>query len=119
LIPSTMTDWENGPPPPKLRLPIDEELMLLAGRRRSPAVRSDSAILAEFPGLNWDGPYRASRLFLFAFSISFRMDEAAYLRKIIREIKTHSNLLSEIRKSICAYIDEVGHPLARAIAESW
>jgi hypothetical protein len=72
-----MMNWANGPPPTKWILPIDDELMRLARRQRSPVIRSDSAILDEFPTLNWDGPYRAVRFFLFDFSIRRPDDPAA------------------------------------------
>ena len=108
-----MTGWGNDPPPPQLSLPVDDELTRLVHRRRSPRIRSDSAILAEFPALNWDGPYRAARLFLFFFSISVRMDETAYLRKIAKETKAHIELLNDIRKSIRAYTDEIDRPFAQ------
>jgi hypothetical protein len=113
LIPPTMTGWGNDPPPPQLSLPVDDELTRLVHRRRSPRIRTDSAILAEFPALNWDGPYRAARLFLFFFSISVRMDETAYLRKIAKETKAHIDLLNDIRKSIRAYTDEIDRPFAQ------
>jgi hypothetical protein len=101
-----MMDWANGHPPSQWSLPVDDELTLLVHRRRSPRIRSDSVVLAEFPSLDWDGPYRAVRLFLFAFSISCRMDESAYLKKIVKETEAHLNLLGDIRKSTRAYIDE-------------
>jgi hypothetical protein len=67
LIPPTVMDWANGPPPTQWRLPIDKDLMSLVSRKRGPVIRSDSAIVAEFTSLDWDGPYRAVRFFLFDF----------------------------------------------------
>jgi hypothetical protein len=101
-----MTGWANGHPPPQLRLPIDEELMRLAGRQRSPAIRSDSAILTEFPTLNWDGPYRATRFLLYCFCVFRGTRDYAIPRHILQEAKTHINLLRDIRKSVRVYVDK-------------
>jgi hypothetical protein len=68
LIPTTIISWANSLPPNQCRLPIDDELTILARRKRRPFIRSDPVILAEFPTLNWDGPYRATRYYLFGFS---------------------------------------------------
>jgi hypothetical protein len=109
FIPSTMTDWANGPPPAQSRLPIDDELMLLARRKRRPVIRSDSAILAEFLSLDWDGPYRAARFFLFYFYI-LRHDwdsDSAYRRKVFKQAEVHIDLLSDIRKFMRIYLDEI------------
>jgi hypothetical protein len=99
-----MMDWGNGPPPTKWRLPIDDELMRLARRQRRPVIRSDSAILAEFPMLNWDGPCRAVRFFLFDFSIR-RPDDPAPKKHMREATETHLNLFRDIHESIRAYRD--------------
>jgi hypothetical protein len=107
FTPPTIMDWANGPPPPEWRLPIDDELMHLARRQRRPVIRSDSAILAEFPALNWDGPYRAVRFFLFDFPIR-RLDDAAPKKREIEAAETHLNLIRDIRESIRVYMDKMG-----------
>jgi hypothetical protein len=113
LIPPTMMDWEKGPPPSQWRLPIDEELMLLVSRKRRPVIRSESAIVAEFPSLDWDGPYRAVRFFLFDFWLRRRDWDTslAQKRKILKQAEAHVDLLSDVRKSIRTYLDEIenGH----------
>jgi hypothetical protein len=104
-----MTDWANGPPPAQSRLPVDDELMLLARRKRRPIIRSDTAILAEFPSVDWDGPYRAARLFLFYFYILRQGwdSDSAYRRNVFRQAEAHIDLLSDIRKSMRIYLDEI------------
>jgi hypothetical protein len=72
-------------------------------------MRSDSAISAEFPSLNWDGPYRAARFFLFSF-YDLRRDwdsDSAHRRKILKQAEAHVGLLSDVRKSIRTYLDEI------------
>jgi hypothetical protein len=104
-----MMDWANGPPPSQWRLLIDEELMLLVSRKRGPVIRSDSAIVAEFPSLDWDGPYRAVRFFLFDFwLLRGRWDSGtARRRKILKQAEAHIDLLGDIRNSIRTYLDEI------------
>ena len=99
--------WTNDPPPILWRLPIDHELMLLASRERRPCIRSDSAILAEFPTLNWDGPYRAARFYLYGF-LWFGMEDSTALRvRSNRNIQTIIDLLRDIQISIRVYVDTI------------
>jgi hypothetical protein len=108
LIPATMMSWPNGLPPARWRLPIDDELTLLTRRKRSPVVRGDSVIQAEFPALNWDGPYRAARFVLFEFFVLRLPENAAYRRVwIIKEAEAHLGLICDIQKSVCAYVDAI------------
>jgi hypothetical protein len=111
-----MMDWGNGPPPTKWRLPIDDELLCLARRERRPVIRSDSAILAEFPTLNWDGPYRAVRFFLFDFSIR-RPDDPAPKKHMREATEAHLNLFRDIRESIRAYMDRENKLFLIALAQ--
>jgi hypothetical protein len=81
LIPPTIMSWADSPPPTQYRLPIDDELMLLAGGNRRLGLRSRSVILTEFPTLNWDGPYRAARYYLYEFStVGIFDDDTEYRR---------------------------------------
>jgi hypothetical protein len=82
--------------------------MLLVGRKRRPVVRSDATILAEFLSLDWDGPYRAVRFFLFGFWLQRRDwdSDSAHRRKILKQAKAHIDLLSDVRKSIRTYVDQ-------------
>ena len=116
FTPPTMMDWGNGPPPTQWRLPIDDELMRLARRQRRPVIRSDSTILAEFPTLNWDGPYRAVRFFLFDFSIR-RPDDPAPKKRMREVTEAHLNLFRDICKSIRAYMDREDKLLVIALAQ--
>jgi hypothetical protein len=108
--------WGNGPPPTKWRLPVDDELMRLARRERRPVIRSDSAILAEFPTLNWDGPYCAVRFFLFHFSIR-RPDDRAPKKYMREATETHLNLFRGIHESIRAYMDRENKLFIVALSE--
>lgn len=125
LIPPTMMDWASGPPPSRWRLPIDEELTRLVRRTRAPAIRSDSAIVAEFPSLTWDGPYRAVRYVLFdLYRKSEGMDShIALLRKILKQTEAHIVLLSDVSESIRTYIGDEHKSwlilLARSPASQW
>ena len=83
--------------------------MLLVSRKRRPVIRSDSAIVAEFPSLDWDGPFRAVRFFLFAFWLDRRDWESrlAQKRKTLKQAEAHIALLSDVRKSVRTYLDEI------------
>jgi hypothetical protein len=108
LVPPTIVDWADSPPPPEYRLPIDDELMLLADENRRLGLRSRSAILAEFPTLNWDGPYRAVRYYLYRFStFGIHDDYTEDHRNRMKEIKADIHLLSDIQISICLYVDKI------------
>jgi hypothetical protein len=101
-------DWADGRPPSQCRLPIDSELMLLVSRRRKPVIRDDSAIVAEFPSLEWDGPYRAVRFFLFEYFLNKQgLDTGSERRrKILQQAEAHMDLLSDAGKSIDTYLDD-------------
>lgn len=98
-------DWANDPPPKRCRLSIDEVLTSLARRKRRPFIRSESAILAEFPTLDWDGPYRAARYYLFHF-LMFGMDDTtkSHMREM-RRAKADIKLLCDIQEFIHVYVD--------------
>jgi hypothetical protein len=108
LIPPTMMSWADGLPPTEYRLPIDDELMLLADENRRPGLRSPSAILAEFPALKWDGPHRAARYYLYDFSTSgIYDDDTEYQRNRIKTNKAHIDLLNDIRICIRRYVEKI------------
>jgi hypothetical protein len=107
LIPPTIADWSNEPPPTEWRLPIDEELRGLACRKHSPIVRSNSVILAEFPTLDWDGPYRAMRYFLWHFSAFTFINILPLQTKLLNESKTQVHLLRDIQKLIHSYVTKM------------
>ena len=100
--------WADGPPPAQYRLPIDDELMLLAGENCRLGLRSRSVILSEFPTLNWDGPYRAARYYLYEFSmIGIYDDDTKYQRNRIKNNKAYIDLLSDIQISIRRYVEKI------------
>lgn len=105
ITPTTMMSWGNGPPPVRWRLEIDDELMRLASRKRHPCIRSDLAILAEFPMLKWNGPYLAAKFFLYGYLVTGMVDPASIVR-VIRSIQTDIDLLRDIQKSIQGYVDK-------------
>jgi hypothetical protein len=104
LIPPTIMDWPNGPPPPRWRLSIDDEIINMARGKRQPCIRSDPTILAEFPTLHWDGPYRAVRFYLFGFMM-FGMHDNMATPNRRRAAKAVIALLRDIKLSIHAYVD--------------
>jgi hypothetical protein len=108
LIPPTIMSWEDGPPPTEYRLPIDDELRLLADENRRPGLRSPSAILVEFPTLNWDGPYRAARYYLYDFSTGgIYDDDTECQRNWIKTNKAHIDLLSDVQISLRRYVEKI------------
>jgi hypothetical protein len=108
LIPPTIMSWADGPPPAQYRLPIDDELMLLAGENRRLGLRSCSVILTEFPTLNWDGPYRAARYYLYHFSrVEIYDDDTEYQRNRIENNKAYIDLLGDIQISIRRYVEKI------------
>jgi hypothetical protein len=116
-IPLTITAWANGPPLSQWRLPIDEELTRLVRRKRGPVIRNDSAVVAEFPSLNWDGPYRAIRYFLYHFGTFAPMHLLDITKIVIKKTGTQINLLNDIRKSIQAYLDELEKPYSLVLLD--
>jgi hypothetical protein len=114
LIPPTIMSWSNGPPPTQWRLPVDDELMLLARRRRSPCIRSDSTILAEFPTLDWDGPYRATRYFFYHFYAFTFINLLPLRRKLVEESEANVQLLRNIQESIRVYVKKMEQPPRQA-----
>jgi hypothetical protein len=108
LIPPTIMSWADGPPPTEYRLPIDNELMLLADEKHRPSLRSPSAILVEYPMLKWDGPYRSARYYLYEFStFGIYDDDTEYRRNRIRNNKAYIHLLSDIQISIRLYVEKI------------
>ena len=88
---------------------IDDELMLLASRERHPCIRSDSAILAEFPTLKWNGPYRAAKYLFIRIS---RGLEWKTIRRCDCSSRTGTfrliiDLLRDIQISIQGYVDTI------------
>ena len=82
--------------------------MLLAGENCRLSLRSRSVILTEFPTLNWDGPYRAARYYLYEFSASgIYDDDTEYQRNKIKTNKAYIDLLSDIQISIRRYVEKI------------
>jgi hypothetical protein len=99
-------DWPNGPPPPRWRLWIDDEIIInIARGKRQPCIRSDPTILAEFPTLHWDGPYRAVRFYLFGFLMFGMHDNMATRNRRISATKAVIDLLRDIKLSIDVYVE--------------
>jgi hypothetical protein len=108
LIPPTIMDWADGPPLTQHRLPIDDEILRLADENLRQGRRSRSAILAEFPALNWDGPYRAARYYLYEFAtVGIWDDDLEAQRNTIKNHKAYIHLLGDIQKSIRLYVEKV------------
>jgi hypothetical protein len=105
LIPPTIMSWANGLPPHQCRLPIDDVLTILVRRKHRPFIRSDTVILAEFPTLNWDGPYRTARYYLHGFLMFGMHDQTIFHTQRMRITKAMIKLLRDIQISIHVYVD--------------